>query len=209
METGLDFDLDRTNAREMQHSPDARVEQLDIGRRLKVLRQERDWTLSEDSQKTGIAHSTLSKIERGEISPTLGTLQKIADGLNIDIVALLSNDTSKDGWGRRSVWRRNPEAVHATKTCKNNWVASDLKNKKMLPFLTKVTAHEVDLYSEWQRHQGEIFVHVLSGVLIVHSELYEPLRLSAGESVYYDASAGHKWTSEGAEDAEVLWVHAQ
>jgi mannose-6-phosphate isomerase-like protein (cupin superfamily) len=47
---------------------------------------------------------------------------------------------------------------------------------------------------------------VLEGTLIVHSALYEPLELNKGDSVYYDASTEHTWTSSGPTDAVVLWV---
>lgn len=47
---------------------------------------------------------------------------------------------------------------------------------------------------------------VLSGTVIVHSKIYEPLELHEGDSMYYDASAEHVWTRSGPEEAVVLWV---
>ncbi len=74
--------------------------------------------------------------------------------------------------------------------------------------ITQVTARDPGEYAEWQTHPGEIFVYVLRGTLVVHSVLYAAERLTEGDSLYYDAAAGSKWTSEGKRDAEVLWVYA-
>lgn len=181
---------------------------VDIGLKLKMLRGDRGWNLTEAGQRTGIAHSTLSKIERNELSPTLGTIHKLADGFGIEITELLASEHKAPAVGRRSVSRAGTAAAHVTGTCLNGWIASDISKKKMLPFKTRVTSHDVADYSEWQTHSGEIFVYVLSGTLVVYSEHYEPLTLGAGDSVYYDAKMGHKWISQGDADAEVLWLYA-
>jgi hypothetical protein len=71
-----------------------------------------------------------------------------------------------------------------------------------------VTARDPAEYAEWANHGGEIFLYVLSGVLVVHSRLHEPVVLKPHDSMYYDSSADSKWTSRGKADAEVLWVYA-
>ncbi|MER2533871.1 MAG: XRE family transcriptional regulator [Rhizobiaceae bacterium] len=202
----MDIDLDRrTRPSSRSSSPNGSV---DIGHRLKMLRSERRWNLTEAGQRTGIAHSTLSKIERNELSPTLGTIQKLADGFGVEITALLASDHIMPALGRRSVTRSGDGTALVTGTCRNGWIASDISKKKMLPFKTRVTSHDVNDYSEWQTHSGEIFVYVLSGTLVVYSEYYEPLTLEEGDSVYYDAKMGHKWISSSEADAEVLWIYA-
>ena len=181
---------------------------VEIGGRVRALRKERGWTLEQTSQQAGISLSALSKIERGELSPTLTSINKIAKGFGIDVVTLLANPQEDRGRGRRSISRRGEGVPVTTGTCRNLWLAADLAHKKMLPFRTRVVARKPTEYSEWARHSGETFVYVLSGRLVVYSELYQPLVLEAGESMYYDASTGHKWCSEGPEDAEVMWVYA-
>ena len=180
----------------------------DIGRRLRTLRQARRWTLQQASQHTGLALSTLSKIERGELSPTLSSLNKLAAGFAIDIVSLLEEASPPAAPGRRQINRRASGTAHPTLTCQNTWLATELRHKRMLPILTLVTARDPAEYAEWANHAGEIFVYVLTGTLVVHSRLYEPVRLRAHDSMYYDASADTKWTSAGKADAQVLWVYA-
>ena len=69
-----------------------------------------------------------------------------------------------------------------------------------------MTARSPDEYLAWAKSDAEIFVTVLDGTLVVHSRLYEPLELNKGDSVYYDATTEHTWTSKGPADAVVLWV---
>lgn len=51
-----------------------------ISKALKSLRQERGWSLDATSSKTGVSKAMLGQIERGESSPTIATLWKIASG---------------------------------------------------------------------------------------------------------------------------------
>jgi transcriptional regulator with XRE-family HTH domain len=202
----IDLDIARSQADYSEMTVDKPA--IDIGARVNSLRRERKWTLVETSKHTGLSLSALSKIERNELSPTLMSLGKIANGFGIDVVTLLSDEDGPASLGRRSVNRHSHGLVSSTGTCENTWFAADLKHKRMLPLKTRVTAKVPGEYAEWPVHVGEIFVYVLSGRLVVHSQLYAPVYLDPGDSLYYDSSFGHKWTSEGDEDAEVLWVFA-
>ncbi|MFT0212884.1 XRE family transcriptional regulator [Pseudomonas sp. F1_0610] len=51
--------------------------------RLKKLRTERGWSLTQAAQATGVSKAMLGQIERGESSPTVSTLWKIATGFNV------------------------------------------------------------------------------------------------------------------------------
>ncbi|HWK46323.1 MAG TPA: XRE family transcriptional regulator [Stellaceae bacterium] len=189
-------------------SPRPAAGPVDIGQRLRMLRHERSWTLLRASQQTGLSLSALSKIERGELSPTLSSLNKIAAGFGIDIVSLVDSEAPPNAMGRRVINRQSTGTTLKTKTCQNVWLAAELRHKRMLPIVTRVTARDPDEYAEWANHSGEIFLYVLSGTLVVHSRLYEPVRLKAHDSMYYDATADSKWTSHGKADAQVLWVYA-
>lgn len=202
----IDLDIARSQADYSEMTVDKPA--IDIGARLNNLRRERRWTLVETSKHTGLSLSALSKIERNELSPTLMSLGKIASGFGIDVVTLLSDEDNPASLGRRSVNRHSHGLVSSTGTCENIWFAADLKHKRMLPLKTRVTAKMPGEYAEWPVHAGEIFVYVLSGRLVVHSQLYAPVYLDPGDSLYYDSSSGHKWTTEGETDAEVLWVYA-
>ena len=57
------------------------------------------------------------------------------------------------------------------------------------------------------RHSGEEYIHVLEGRAEVHTEFYDPIVLSAGESVYIDSNMGHAYiAAEGCDEALLLGV---
>lgn len=60
-----------------------------ISANLKQIRKEKKLSLDMVSEMTGVSKSMLGQIERGESSPTIATLWKIATGLHISFTALL------------------------------------------------------------------------------------------------------------------------
>ncbi|MBT9384412.1 XRE family transcriptional regulator [Pseudooceanicola sp. CBS1P-1] len=182
----------------------------DVADRIVAIRKARGLTLQDCAKITGVSTSALSKIERRDLSPTLTTLQKIASGLEIDLAELLSSSRPNvPSQGRRAVSRAADQSSTRellSRTCENILLCNDLRDKRMVPARTRVTARSTDEYPDWPSSDAEIFVFVLSGRMQLHTRIYEPLELGPGDSVYYDASGEHCWTSVGPEDAEVLWL---
>ncbi len=58
---------------------------------LKSLRKAKGWSLDALSQKTGVSKAMLGQIERGESSPTIATLWKIASGLNVSFSSFVED----------------------------------------------------------------------------------------------------------------------
>jgi transcriptional regulator with XRE-family HTH domain len=189
-----------------QRSVDAQVTELQLGKRVREIRLSHNLTLEEASQRTGLARSTLSKIENEQLSPTFQAVQKLARGLNIDIPQLFTSATESRSAGRRDITRAGQGRAHPTPTYEHEMLASQLTNKRMLPYKSMVRSRSFDDYPNWVRHDGEEFLLVLSGKVRFYSEFYEPTDLEAGDSSYYDSSMGHALISISEEDAEVLWV---
>ncbi|WP_077314976.1 helix-turn-helix domain-containing protein [Vibrio palustris] len=182
------------------------VTPLQLGERIKSIRTKLGMTLEEASQKTGLARSTLSKIENEQISPTFQAMQKLAHGLNIDMPQLFEPPEKILATGRRDITKNAMGKPHPTQTYEHELLATQLSHKKMMPFKSRVRARSLAEYSEWVRHGGEEFLLVLSGEIIFYSEFYEPVTLNEGDSVYYDANMGHMLVSAGDDDALILWV---
>lgn len=60
-----------------------------ISSTLRMLRQERGWSLDKAAQETGVSKAMLGQIERGESSPTIATLWKIAKGFQTSFSAFI------------------------------------------------------------------------------------------------------------------------
>lgn len=68
-----------------------------IATRLRSLRQARGWSLDRAAQATGVSKAMLGQIERGESSPTVATLWKIASGFDTSFSALLEDAPAGEG----------------------------------------------------------------------------------------------------------------
>ena len=185
---------------------DAVAQPLDLGARVRELRKSRDWTLEQAANQAGLARSTLSKIENGQMSPTYDALKKLAVGLEISVPQLFTPPSKGQVNGRMAVTRNGEEGAKITTTYEHALLAETLTTKKMLPYRTRVRARHMEDFDGWVRHDGEEFLYVLTGQVRLFTEFYEPFDLRRGDSAYYDAAMGHNVVSISAEDATILWV---
>lgn len=177
-----------------------------LAQRLRALRQARNWTLKQAAAATGVAASTLSKIENSLLSPTYDNLIKIAAGLDLDVAELFTASDAHMGTGRRSLSREGEGRQYETPYYDHRLLCTALSHKRMMPFHSRVKARSFDEFQDWSRHRGEEFVYVLEGEVMLYTEFYEPARLKAGESFYIDSRMGHRVISLSEADAMVLWV---
>lgn len=68
--------------------------QPEIAKNLKIQRNILGWSLSKAALKTGVSKAMLGQIERGESSPTIATLWKIATGFHLPFTAFIESQTS-------------------------------------------------------------------------------------------------------------------
>jgi transcriptional regulator with XRE-family HTH domain len=179
---------------------------VDLGARVRDLRKSKDWTLEQAARQAGLARSTLSKIENGQMSPTYDALKKLATGLEISVPQLFTPPREGQVGGRMAVTKSGEGNAQATVTYEHELLAENLTKKQMLPYRARVRARSMDEFDGWVRHHGEEFLYVLTGVIRLFTEYYEPIELRRGDSAYYDATMGHNVVSVSAEDATILWV---
>ena len=70
----------------------AAVEPLDVGPRVRALREAMDLSLRDLADRSGVSAPMLSQVERGETSPTLSVAERIAFGLELSLSQLLRLD---------------------------------------------------------------------------------------------------------------------
>lgn len=179
---------------------------LNLGERVRDLRKARGLTLEQAAGQAGLARSTLSKIENGLMSPTYEALKKLASGLSISVPQLFTPPSRAQVSGRMAITRLSEGQAHATATYEHELLASQLRQKAMLPYRARIRARAFEEFDGWVRHDGEEFLYVLTGVVRLLTEFYEAVDLRRGDSAYYDASMGHNVISLSEEDATILWV---
>ncbi|WP_299078399.1 helix-turn-helix domain-containing protein [uncultured Paraglaciecola sp.] len=180
--------------------------QLDL--KVRALRQAKNWTLNDLADATGLAVSTLSKIENDRMSPTFDVVQKLATGFSIDIASLFSSAQNPLPQTRRSVIRKGEGRPYETSVYNHLMLASDLSAKRILPFVTVIKARSIDEFEDLNAHDGEEFVYVLEGSVRFYTDFYEPADLNEGDGLYIDSSMRHACITTSQEDAKVLWINS-
>lgn len=177
-----------------------------FGLRIKRLRSERSWTLSDLSERSGLAISTISKAERGIIALTYDRLSQLAHGLGVDMSAFFTDTGEGFEAGSFAVARKGDFERQETKNYVYDMLFADVWHKSMRPMMGTLKAHELHQFEEFVRHSGQEFLIVLEGAVTVHLEGRDPVRLLQGDSIYFDSTIGHLYASNGDEDARILVV---
>ena len=182
-----------------------------LGDLLRSLRLRNRWTLREMSARTGIPLSTLSKVERDELSLTYDKLAQLAERLQIDIAELFAQ---RRGAGVANARRSVDRLAEVPRVNDGNYdyhyLCADLRQKRMTPMLMRIRADGgADNPAQLSEQGGEEYIYVLEGSVRVHTEFYEPLLLRKGESMYIDSSMGHAYSAgDGCIEAALLRVCA-
>ena len=107
-------------------TPDHLPEPVDLAARVRELRKARGWTLEQAATQAGLARSTLSKIENGQMSPTYDALKKLALGLSISVPQLFTPAAQAQVSGRIVVTKSGEGQAHATATYEHELLAGAL-----------------------------------------------------------------------------------
>lgn len=178
---------------------------------LKAVRLEQGLSLRALAQRVGIPFSTLSKLENGKMEMTYDKLLRLAQGLGVDLGKLLSASTTTPmppAVGRRSIARAGEAALAQSEVYAHVYPAAELLGKIMTPILIEVRARSVEEMGGLVRHSGEEYLYVLAGTMEIHSDLYAPLALGTGNSLYFDSGMAHAYVKTSAEPCHVLSVCA-
>lgn len=184
-----------------------------LGSLIRVVREQNGWTLRQMSEKVGIPLSTLAKVEADKLSLTYDKLQQFTSRLGLTLAEFLSQaDTPAAGTkpplvtARRSVTDNGNAIQVSTPNYDYEYLCADLREKRMVPIITRIRAHDIAEFGELLRHQGEEFLYVLEGAIEVHMQFYTSVTLNVGQGIYLDSSMGHAYTAKDCDSALVLAV---
>lgn len=172
-------------------TPDAISASLDqVGSRLRQIRAQREITLMELSERTGISKSTLSRLENGQRRPSLELLLPLAQAYRVPLDDLVGAPDVGD-----PRIRLKPRRV---------------KGRTVLPLTPpggvqawKIIIPSTQATPNLRTHDGYEWLYVLSGRMrLILAE--EDIVLGVGEAVEFDTTRPHWFGSTGEGPAEVL-----
>ena len=188
----------------------ARAAPPTLGTVMKSIRSRNGWTLKEMSAKSGIPVSTLSKVEHDRLTLSYDKLQQLSQRLSIRMSDLFAEDQSDSAprvTGRRSVGTIDQAVRVTTDNYDYHYLCTDLRQKRMIPIITRIRTHSAREFGDLVRHHGEEFIYVLEGEIEIHTEFYDPVTLKTGQGIYLDSSMGHAYVvADGFDEALVLGV---
>ena len=161
-----------------------------IGKQVRISRKNAGVTLQQLSKQSLLSASMLSKIENGQISASLKTIQLICHALNISITSLFKQHDKdveptfiKSGNGLTIERAGSDESRHYQLLGHN--VSGSLKVE---PCLITVTSRDYD-FPDFQ-HKGVEFIYMLKGEMDYYygTEIYH---FQKGDSIYFDSDKPH------------------
>lgn len=183
-----------------------------VGNRLRKARHKRNLTLKQLSEKTGLALSTISKAELGQVTLSYEKFVVLSVALSIEVGSLFSSFGapnsihSADLQPRATRHKPTSSPGYATRNYDYGLLFGELSGKDMNPMMAVITSRNANEFEDYIRHSGQEFVIVLSGSIIIQFENGEKLFLDTHESAYFDSSLGHIYLSSSTQDAKVVAV---
>jgi transcriptional regulator with XRE-family HTH domain len=171
--------------------PNGSAVALQVGRNVRRLRQERGVNLSDLAASAGISLAMLSRLEKGDVTPSLETLVALGEALGTNAAALLKDDVAQQsdaqlvqkGEGLEVVQRgtRRGHTYHL--------LASDRGPKRVFePYLVTLT-DKSEVFPEFD-HPGVEFIHILEGSLR-YRHGPESYLLKPGDSLTFRGDVPH------------------
>jgi transcriptional regulator with XRE-family HTH domain len=193
----------------MSEAPDLTASRPSLGESVRAARQGQGLTLKEVSQRSGLAISTLSKVENGQMSLTYDKLLALSAGLRINVATLFETPTlagHRPTATRRSVSRQGQGRHLRTDWYDYLYQFTDLARKRMIPIMAELHARTLEEFGALIRHSGEEYCYVLEGRVEVHTEFYAPDVLEPGDGIYLDSTMGHAYLNVGEGPARAIVV---
>jgi transcriptional regulator with XRE-family HTH domain len=181
--------------------------QVEVGQRVRAVRESRGLSLSDISQRTDLEASFLEEIESGSAAPPLGVVIKLAKALDMKIGYFISGEEDR----AYTIVRRDGGKVISRYDSKKGKrygyeyasLAPHKKDRHMEPFM--VTLAPADTEEERSTHDGQEFIYVLEGIMEVR--LGEEIHLlEPGDAIYYDSTVPHLVKCHGDHPTRILAV---
>jgi transcriptional regulator with XRE-family HTH domain len=184
------------------------VEEIRVGEKVKALREQKGLSLKEIADLTGFSTALLSQMENHLVSPSLGTLIKLAKALGVKVGDFLGETSGEPFTIVRKDERKKISRFASKEGVKYGYsyeaLGFEKKDRHMEPFIVILEPATVKA-SKTSVHDGEEFIFVLEGEMEVilgnHTDVLYP-----GDSIYYDSNIPHRVQCHQGKVTKILAV---
>lgn len=169
-----------------------KVLEIAIGREVRAHRKQKSMTVADLAERTGLSIGMLSKIENGNTSPSLTTLQILANALSLPITSFFRRFEES----RMAVHTQSGEGVELERAGTRaghqynllGHIGANGSGVMVEPYLITLTT-ETDVFPTFQ-HDGIETIYMLEGeVDYRHGD--DVYSLTTGDTLFFDADAPH------------------
>ncbi len=169
-------------------------EEIRVGEKIKILREGKGLSLKDVADLTGFSTALLSQMENHLVSPSLGTIIKLARALGVKVGDFLGETQGEPFAIVRKDERKQVSRFASKDGVKYGYSYESLgfekKDRHMEPFIVTLEPATIKT-SKTSVHEGEEFIFVLEGEMEVilgnHTDVLYP-----EDSIYYDSTIPHR-----------------
>lgn len=175
---------------------------MNIGEKVKELRNKKGLTLKTMSEKTGLSTGFLSQFERGITTIAVEHLSTIAAVLNVKINYFFDDEEEKEliirSYDQPFVRQLNKTIYKSL----SRYPEDKMLSPQLIELLPKDEHQHPDIYA----HQGEEFIYVLEGILtlIIEEDIF---KLYPGDSAHYLSTQKHNWDNQTNKVVRFITIH--
>ena len=186
---------------EVPQAASGRTEADPVGKRIRHMRQIAGKTLADVAADVGIAVSALSTFERTSQGLSVKVLHDLADSFGTTVSALSGpNEGAVRQHVRSGEWSAWPQTTPSVT------VQLLAEGRNQMDCHRFVLAREASSEGAY-KHEGEEFIHVLSGQLEIVLGSKDFHQLNAGDSLYFKSSVQHSWKNSFDGETILLWIN--
>ncbi|RSS78858.1 helix-turn-helix domain-containing protein [Streptomyces sp. WAC06614] len=184
--------------------PEPTPEAIEVGRVIRACRKQRGVAMAALAARSGLSQPFLSQLERGLATPSLSSIYRIAEALDVPPGTFLRPPARPGTVTHES----DPQVIRVSESA--GQIARVL--------IPGGRSHQMEAYEHqfepgqgergWFEHPGEDFLYVLSGEVVLEVEGEEPLTLAAGQSAHHRGDVPHRCRLSGTGPARTLLVTA-
>jgi transcriptional regulator with XRE-family HTH domain len=178
--------------------------EINIGERVRKLRNERDLTLQDVANFTGFSKALISQIENGVVMPPITTLARIAKVLNVKMTYFFDEEVNyKDYY----VVKKDERKFVFKEGAKHGYLYEELahiKNNDIFePFVVTINPNsdEKKLFA----HDGYEFMFLLKGGITLYLN-NDTIELNEGDSIAFNSKIPHYAESNTGEQSKILSI---
>ena len=175
----------------------------DLGARLKTVREMRGLSQRELAKRAGVTNSTISLIEQNRVSPSVGSLKKVLEGLPMSLADFFTLDYEKK---KQNFFSKEEFVDMGSGAISYLLVAANYPDRK-LAVMHEVYPPGSDTGPESISHRGEEGGVVVKGQVEI-TIAGETRVLGPGEGYYFETRLPHRFRNPGDQTCEIVSAHA-